>query len=273
MGRINRIGQKFGKLLVIAEASPVNGRTMWLCRCDCGNEKVIKSENLVSGNSTSCGCSKAGRSLKGQRFGYLVALSKHHSDNGSYWTCRCDCGKEVVVRAHHLISGHTKSCGCNGKSKSDVKRNNSLYHIWWNMIQRCTNPKAISYSNYGGRGIRVDERWMSFCNFKKDISQGYKEGFQLDRKDNNGDYCISNCRWVTPRENARNRNNNVWVTINGVRKIATDWSKNNVSKFLRKHQFDGVTLIEGGKYDNKEWFIARQYCEFAIEELEAENGD
>ena len=122
------------------------------------------------------------------------------------------------------------------------------------MIQRCTNPKAISFPNYGGRGIKVCQEWLDFHSFKSSMSEGFSVGLQLDRKDNNSDYCPSNCQWVTPKENARNRNNNVWVTRNGVRKIAADWSKHNITHFLRRHQYDGVTLIEGGKYDNVEWF-------------------
>jgi hypothetical protein len=191
----------------------------------------------------------------GKRFGYLTVIKKHHSSNCVYWLCRCDCGKETVVSGASLRNGHTRSCGCgNGRTKEEREKIYHFYHVWWNVLQRCKNKNAISYPNYGGRGIKICKRWEDYKLFKKDMFEGYNIGLQLDRIDNNENYCKENCRWVTPKENARNKRNNVWVTRNGVRKIASEWSKNNVASFLKKHQFDGITLIEGGKYDNTEWF-------------------
>ncbi len=250
------VGKRFGRLVVISKVDKKNRHERWLCKCECGNEVVVQYSNLVSGNTASCGCLKAG-DLKGKTFGYLTALQKHHSNDGVYWLCKCICGKETIVRAYSLTSGHTKSCGCQGKTKEQTSKNNALYHIWWNMIQRCENPNAISYQNYGARGIVVCDEWKNFHAFLQDMGKGYKKGLQLDRTNNEEGYSPENCKWVTPKENAKNRRSNTWVTIDGIRKLATQWSKHNTGKFLRRHQFDENVLIEGGKYDNTQWHAKR----------------
>lgn len=249
--------KKFGKLTAIKIVSRKKGQAEWLCKCDCGNEKVVRETNLTSGNTKSCGCIRENIiksktiDMTGKRFGYLTVISKHHSDNGIYWLCKCDCGNECIVRGRNLRSGHTKTCGCNnGKTKQERNLLYHFYHVWWNVVQRCTNKKAISYYNYGGRGVKISSEWLDYQTFKKDMLDGYKIGLQIDRIDNNKGYEKNNCRWVTPKENARNKRNNTWVTINGVRKIASDWKKNNSATFLRRHQYDKNVLIEGGKYDN-----------------------
>jgi hypothetical protein len=105
-----------------------------------------------------------------------------------------------------------------------------------------------AFSNYYFQKFRIHK--VTPETFKKDMFPKYKIGLQIDRIDNNKGYEKDNCRWVTPKENARNRRNNTWVTINGVRKLATEWSRNNVSSFMRRHRYDENVLIEGGKYDN-----------------------
>lgn len=254
------IGKRFGKLTVIAKAEKRDKKERWLCKCDCGKETVVQYNNLVTGNTSSCGCLR-GADLTGKTFGFLTVLGRHHTDGRIWWLCQCVCGKETVVNSNSLLSGHTKSCGCHGMTKEQVSQNKSLYHIWWNMIQRCENPNAISYYNYGARGITVCEQWKDFHTFLKDMKEKYEQGLQLDRIDNEKGYSPKNCRWVTPKENAKNRRTNTWVTINGVRKLATQWSKHNSSSFLRRHQFDKNVLIEGGKYDNTQWHAEQKVKE------------
>lgn len=115
----NLLGQRFGKWTVIATAEQQNKRTMWLCRCDCGNEKAVNSSNLKRGLSTSCGCEKPGecRDITGQQFGKLTAIKiARKTKKSTVWLCRCDCGNEVEVIAGNLASGHTTSCGCSQKA-------------------------------------------------------------------------------------------------------------------------------------------------------------
>lgn len=88
------------------------------------------------------------------------------------------------------------------KNKSKTR----LYGIWNGMIMRCSNPRVVAYKNYGGRGISVCDEWRSSDAFISwALSNGYEDQLQIDRIDNDGDYCPENCRWVTPAINSRNR--------------------------------------------------------------------
>lgn len=154
-----------------------------------------------------------GKDLIGQIFGKLTVLSQIRKENSMhfYWNCRCECGNNIVVRSSHLRSGNTKSCGC--IKKEYLKANklgekhgaylSKLYAVWEAMRQRCKNPTAQAYKNYGGRGISVCNEWNDFQKFEAwALSHGYKEGLSIDRIDNDGDYCPENCQWLTRAENA-----------------------------------------------------------------------
>lgn len=99
-----------------------------------------------------------------------------------------------------------------------------LYEVWLTMKGRCENPNRPKYKDYGARGIKVCEEWHDaevFCKWA--LENGYKEGLQIDRIDVNGNYEPSNCRWVTPKENSRNRRNTVLLTVNGETKCVAEW--------------------------------------------------
>lgn len=100
----------------------------------------------------------------------------------------------------------------------------NLYNMWQTMKNRCENPKREKYKDYGARVIKVCEEWQDakvFCEWA--LEHGYKDGMQIDRIDVNGNYEPSNCRWVTPKENSRNRRNTVFLTINGETKSVAEW--------------------------------------------------
>lgn len=113
----------------------------------------------------------------------------------------------------------------NGNPKHGLYRDNSaLFNTWQTMIGRCENPNRPKYRDYGGRGIKVCSEWHEARNFVLwALNNGYKKGLQLDRIDNNGDYCPENCRFVTPKENSRNRRNTKRLTVNGETKTVVEW--------------------------------------------------
>lgn len=130
----------------------------------------------------------------------------------SRWHCLCDCGKETSVRSTHLRapSRATVSCGCYGRTKSITHghaRSGQLsktYVAWKSMLQRCTDPSSTSYPHYGGRGITVCARWHAFENFLADMGT-CPPGLSLDRKENESNYEPGNCRWLSRRDQNRNR--------------------------------------------------------------------
>lgn len=159
--------------------------------------------------------------ITGTRYGKLVVTGfdrkiiykvKNKKSNGfhNYWNCKCDCGNSISARSDNLKSGKIKSCGCllhernaNFKHGMHGKR---LHYIWGNMIQRCTNPKQITYKNYGARGITVCQEWKDFLTFKEwAMNNGYADNLSIDRINNDGNYEPNNCRWATAKEQANNK--------------------------------------------------------------------
>ena len=114
------MGRRFGRLVVIDRAENDQfGHRHWLCRCDCGNVKVVKADSLKRGHTQSCGCLHSEIihqarfiDLTGQKFGKLTAESYHTENSKVYWKCKCDCGNYTTVVSQNLKNGHTQSCGC-----------------------------------------------------------------------------------------------------------------------------------------------------------------
>lgn len=134
----------------------------------------------------------------------------------AYWKCECICGAIVIVQGGNLQSGSTKSCGCllTEKSRqtmqirfagSDKRSNHPLYDTWRHMHDRCINADHQSYKWYGGRGIYVDVAWNDFWQFIEDMGPKPSSEYSLERKNNNGPYSKSNCKWATVEEQHANK--------------------------------------------------------------------
>jgi hypothetical protein len=163
------IGKIFGKWTVLRQLPSPKGNLrgkLYLCLCECGNKSVIPGITLRADRSHQC-----------QDCMY-VGLTKGEIQRRPT--------QKRKKRAAHGQSG-TKA-----------------YYIWALMKQRCDNPKRLYYPRYGGRGIKVCERWREFTNFLEDMGHP-QDGMQLDRIDNNGNYEPSNCKWSTPKENSTNK--------------------------------------------------------------------
>lgn len=178
-------------------------------------------------------------SLIGQKYGKLTVLSRHECNdkfNKPLWVCKCECGNIAIVGGNRLKSGNTKSCGCliPITSREQGKRNakhgmkgSRIYEIWHGIKARCYNPNNKDFKNYGARGITVCTQWENdfeaFYNWA--AMHGYAEGLTIDRIDNDGNYEPSNCRWVSTREQNRNKRNIVWLEYNGATKTLSEWSR------------------------------------------------
>jgi hypothetical protein len=164
-------------------------------------------------------------------------LGKKRNKNGTlsaYWLCECDCGEERIVRQETLSMQMVKTCG---KKECPFSYWNITPHKPWitklkiyttyrGMLQRCYTIKASGYKNYGGRGIKVCDRWLGsegFNNFFIDMGE-VPAGKTLDRIDNDGNYSPENCRWATKKEQQNNaRRNIIYLQINGIKKSISEW--------------------------------------------------
>lgn len=122
---IMKPGERFGKLITIEDTGKTDSsrHKLWRCICDCGNEIIVASRNLTTGNTKSCGCNHQRHQLLGQKFGMLMVIEDMGNDikGNSLWKCKCDCGREKIVRGVNLVAGATISCGCSKMSKGELK--------------------------------------------------------------------------------------------------------------------------------------------------------
>ena len=149
----------------------------------------------------------------GKVYGRWTVLKMVRNKRGKVaWLCRCNCGKEGVVIGAYLRNGSSKSCGCLSVDMARVNftrhgfNRHPIHRSWESMKQRCYNPNNSRFYVYGGRGIKVCDRWLeSFENFLEDMFPSWRPGLSIDRINNDGNYEPSNCRWASDKEQAENQ--------------------------------------------------------------------
>lgn len=167
--------------------------------------------------------------LVGERYGRLLVVQKAKRMGAGgevYWFCQCDCGNARDFRASSLRSGRAKSCGCYHKERITLHgmTASATFKSWDSMLQRCLNPHSPDYARYGGRGIKVCPQWVaSFDAFLADMGLR-PEGATLDRKDVNGNYEKSNCRWATLSRQQRNKRDTPMLKWQNVTLSWADWA-------------------------------------------------
>jgi hypothetical protein len=198
---------------------------------------------------------KSIKDITGQKFGRLLVIGYvglRHVGKGKHgraqWLCLCDCGQNTVRLSGHLVSGHTISCGCEHSEfvrrlgKQNQKHGmygTPEYRAWQAMKGRCHNPKHHAFNRYGGRGIKVCDRWReSFDNFFADMGYRPGPGYSVDRIDNDGDYAPDNCRWATQFEQVNNTAKTRHITYNGVTRTTAEWAQ--IAGITRNILYDRV---------------------------------
>lgn len=181
--------------------------------------------------------------MTGQTVGRLKVIRRaddyvRPNYRAAQWECICSCPNQtrVIVRGTQLRNGHTNSCGCYhadvvslvNTSHGDTTENGDkrLYSIWAHMLDRCENPNAVGFEDYGGRGIRVCSEWHDYAVFKAwALNNGYADTLSIDRVKVNGNYEPENCRWANFEQQANNTRRNRMLTLNGVTHTMAEWSR------------------------------------------------
>ena len=176
--------------------------------------------------------------LSGTVIGRLTLIKKLPKITGRAikYRCVCECGNTKDICSTSLKNGDTKSCGCL-RTEMTIEREtihghkskggcSDEYITWVSMKERCYNKNNKRYNCYGGRGIKVCQRWLhSFPNFFMDMGKRTSKKHSIDRINVNGNYTPSNCRWATKKEQQRNQRTNRWFEYKGIKLILSDWAK------------------------------------------------
>lgn len=158
----------------------------------------------------------------GDAFAHRVSWVLHNGPIPERMLVLHQCNNSKCVRPDHLfLAPHMRE----RRPKKEWISRSPAYMTYRAMKVRCLNPSAAYYEDYGGRGIKICDRWLdSFENFLEDMGER-PPGLSLDRRDNNGNYCKENCKWSTRTEQNNNKRSNRNMTVGGVTLSVAQWAK------------------------------------------------
>lgn len=158
------VGERFGRLVVVGRTFNIGKDVAWLCKCDCGNEKVSRTTSLRSGDIVSCGCKReeitTPHDITNKKFGRLTAieLTGRRSPKGeAYWKCQCECGNVTEARKSRLSGGHTQSCGCLNKELTSKRQSEAGYRLRGKKFGKLTVVEPV------GKKIGCGRLWLCEC--------------------------------------------------------------------------------------------------------------
>lgn len=252
---------RFGSWMVISFSHRTDTYKIYFnCRCDCGISEKVEQARLNRGDATKCrDCANANRKKHkpvevGGKYGKWAVVKIL---NKNYCFCRCSCGNEKEILSSSLIRGDSLQCKSCARREGAIKHGHTIkgkvtpeYQAWCNMKNRILNPNVKEYINYGGRGIKICERWLIFDNFLADVDLRPSSQYSLDRIDNEGDYEPRNVHWTKKVEQVRNRRKS--FKVNGVyidlKKLSSEISlkeKTIKSLFGCNYTLDDIKELKG----------------------------
>ena len=263
-------GQRIGALTA-THIKKIDGKSQWLCKCDCGNYCYYTGYNLrqlqKKNRFPTCGCARIlfngqQRTLVGVKTSLITVCS--YNKNKDLYLCINKSGKEEWLNADciRLRIYHSKNHDKIIRQKQDIikeygysdideynKDSVRLHHILIIMRERCYNKSHDKYRYYGGKGVTIYDEWLQ--NPKEFVHwamlNGYSKGLQIDRIDNNKGYYPENCRWVTRTQNMNNRSNNFYITLYGKTQSLADWCREYNLNYKKTHaliRYKGKTLTD-----------------------------
>lgn len=186
-------GQKFGKLLILEYVEVRDGHAYWLCKCDCGNEKIIDGSTIRRGHIKSCGCLGKVTGLEGKNFGRLLVIEKTETKDrktGSYfWKCLCDCGNEVNVISHSLKTGNTQSCGCLQKEATSKPTGESAFTTLYESYRKRSETYNIVFNLSRDDFKNLTSKNCFYCNCAP---------YQVSGRKANGQYLYNGLDKIVP---------------------------------------------------------------------------
>lgn len=198
------IGSTYGNWKALQEVEKINRKSQFLCVCDCGEQKIVRKDDLIKSSSKYCRkCRHASVALSaGDIFGqWTVIREVEAAEKRKHYEVQCSCGNKKILKGIRLRFGDSLKCRVCGSTKHGMAYS-TTYSSWGNMHQRCYNENHTAYKWYGGKGIKICDRWHEFSLFLLDMGER-PDKTEIDRIDPNKNYEPGNCQWISHENNLK----------------------------------------------------------------------